>query len=159
MSRTAIARRIVYRLVVALGRHKLVAALLVIGAVLLGGSTTIESFVPASQVDVAGVQAVGADGGDCADAAMAALVDSSADRAHTAYRCMSPTILQGISEDQFVRQVANRGGTGPGARVQRVSDYQAPSGEHIVYFALTSRTQTVGYIIYLDHSGRVSKME
>ncbi len=159
MSGAIIAKRVLYRTAVSIWKHKTMAGLMVGAVALLAGGGSVLQTTPLSPgVEVAGVQAVGTDG-DCADAAMAAIVRNNSDVAHVAYRCMSPTLVQGMSEDQFVRQVANRGGTPADAKVQRLGDYQAPSGEHIVYFALTSRSQTVGYIVYLDRFGKVAKME
>jgi hypothetical protein len=96
---------------------------------------------------------------DCADAAMAAIVDKSPAAAQRAYQCMDPTFQQRVSEAQFLQQLqAQR--LPPVDKLERVGDYHNPtSGGTLVYFALDGGGQSVGYIVYLTPDGKVQKIE
>ena len=71
---------------------------------------------------------------------------------------MDPTFRQRVSEQQFVEQIQSR--AGPAAdHLARVGAYDAPNGGSMVYYALSIGNQSVGYIVYLNPTGRVLKIE
>lgn len=96
-------------------------------------------------------------GGDCADLVMRYTIAKSRDTARAAYPCYSGLEAQGITEEQFVRQVGEIAMPIAG-QVRRVGEYQAADGERIVYYALDGPTQTVGYTVYLTPDGKVRRV-
>jgi len=109
-----------------------------------------------------GVQALSASAarqeGDCADTAILAISNHQADLSQRAYACMDATYQQRVSEPEFVSQM-NQQATPNIERVARVGKYQSATGGTIVYFALEGGGESAGYIVYLDESGRVRRIE
>jgi hypothetical protein len=105
-----------------------------------------------------GASAVGPANADCADTAMAAIADKSPATAQRAYQCMAPSFQQRVSEASFVQQVQAQALPGA-ANVSRVGDYRTPSGASMVYYAVDSNGQSVGFIVYLQEDGRVLRIE
>lgn len=96
--------------------------------------------------------------GDCADTAMAAIADKSAGAAHSAYQCMESSFQQRVPEQAFVQQMQAQ--TLPNIKsLSRVGDYHAPTGDTMVYYAIDTNAQSVGYIVYLGQDGKVQKVE
>jgi hypothetical protein len=149
--------RVIARTGVGLWRHK-GTVLLGLGAAAAAGAFTLLS--PASPLagSPAGRAAPAA---DCADAAMAAVADDSPTTVQRAYDCMDPTYQQRVSEQQFASQFSARSQNGamPVDKLARVADYHVQDGGQMVYYALSSGNQSVGYIVYLDPDGKVTKVE
>jgi hypothetical protein len=139
--------RVALRSGVGLWRHRLgliVAALLVVA-------------FGAYEFTFAGASTSGGAGGDCADAAMAALTHTSDATARAAYACLGPG-MRTTSEDQFVATLQQRA-AGNG-QADRVADRHMPDGGKIVFYTVSaSDTPSVGYIVYLDPNGKVVKVE
>jgi hypothetical protein len=96
--------------------------------------------------------------GDCADTAMVALTHVSDSSARAAYACLGPG-MRTTSEDQFVTTMQQRS-PGDGGEASRVADRHTPDGGKIVFFTVSAGDMpSVGYIIYLDPNGKVSKVE
>jgi hypothetical protein len=95
---------------------------------------------------------------DCADTAMAVVFDKSAAAATRAYECMDPAFQQRVSEAQFVQQMRSQN-VGAVDKLARIGDHPNPNGGTLVYYALDGNGQSVGYIVYLDRSGKVLKIE
>jgi hypothetical protein len=107
---------------------------------------------------VASTNAVAAASNDCADTTMAAIANKSSDAAQQAYQCMDPSFQQRVPEDTFVQQIQAQ--TPPDVNsVARVGDYHTESGGSMVYYALNTNGQSVGYIVYLGQDGKVLKVE
>jgi hypothetical protein len=104
------------------------------------------------------VGAAGLDGADCADATMAAVTLRTPDSAQAAYHCLAPRFQQTVSEQQFTSQLGSTPALAD-ARVSRVGTHAMANGTTLVYYALESRTESVGYIIYLDANGRVADID
>jgi len=98
----------------------------------------------------------GAASGDCADTAMAALTHASDATARAAYDCLGPS-MRTTSEDQFVQSLQQQGA--PNAQADRVADKQTPSGKIVFFTVSTGATPPVGYIVYLDPDGKISRVE
>ena len=96
--------------------------------------------------------------GDCADTAMAAIADKSPGAAQRAYQCMDPGFQQRVTEQAFVQQIQAQ--TLPNIKsLSRVGDYHTPTGGTMVYYAVDTNAQSVGYIVYLGQDGKVQKVE
>ena len=96
--------------------------------------------------------------GDCADTAIAAIADKSAGAAQRAYQCMEPTFQQRVTEQSFVQQMQAQ--ALPNIKsLSRIGDYRTPSGGTMVYYAVDTNAQSVGYIVYLGQDGKVQKIE
>lgn len=96
--------------------------------------------------------------GDCADTAMAAIADKSPGAAQRAYQCMDPGFQQRVSEQAFVQQMQAQTLANIKS-LSRVGDYHTPSGGTMVYYAVDTNAQSVGYIVYLGQDGKVQKVE
>jgi hypothetical protein len=98
-----------------------------------------------------------ATGADCADTAMAALTHVNDATAHAAYACLGPN-MRTTSEDEFVATMKQR--ALPAAQVSRVADRAMSDGEKIVFYTISATDlPPVGYIVYLDPTGKVVKVE
>ena len=97
-------------------------------------------------------------GNDCADTAMAAIADKSPTVAQRAYQCMDPSFQQRVPEQTFVQQLQAQALPNVSA-VSRVGDYHSQTGASMVYYAVDSNGQSVGYIVYLGQSGKVLRIE
>jgi hypothetical protein len=89
---------------------------------------------------------------------MAAVANKTSQNLQQAYQCMDQSYQQKVSEQQFSTQV-KAAGSGPIAKVQRVGTHPEPNGSELVYFALDSGDQSIGYIVYLGSNGKVQKIE
>lgn len=158
MTPSFIARRIAIRTAHKLWSRRLPlagwSALLLALAVYQGAPGAMAAVGISSRVEVAGVQA----GQDCADVLMEAIVSRRATVARAAYQCMGPSLTQAMNEDEFVTQLRSRPAAA-GQRAARVGDYPTEEGGRIVYFAMKAAGSTVGYMVYLDNLGKVSKIE
>jgi hypothetical protein len=95
--------------------------------------------------------------GDCADTAMAAVTHVDESTARAAYACLGPDMRTG-SEDQFVASMRQR--STPGGEFARVADKRTNDGGRIVFYTVQSgQRAVVGYIVYLDPAGRVTRVE
>ncbi|HEY1291940.1 MAG TPA: hypothetical protein VGJ60_02515 [Chloroflexota bacterium] len=152
-----IARRVVARTGVGLWRQRggllfgLVAIAAVTGYMALGAS--VESPLAAA---ASGTPAAASS--DCADTAMAAIADKSPSAAQRAYQCMDPTFQERVPEQTFVQQMDSQALQNVN-KVARVGDYQAQGGGSMVYYAVDSNGQSLGYIVYVGQDGKVLKVE
>jgi hypothetical protein len=95
--------------------------------------------------------------GDCADTAMAAVTHADEATARAAYACLGPA-MRTTSEDQFVQGMRER--AMPSGQFDRVAEKRTSDGGHIVFFTVqASGAPAVGYIVYLDPSGKIAKVE
>ena len=106
----------------------------------------------------AGAGALSGSGGDCADTAMAALADKSPGAAQRAYQCMDPSFQQRVPEQAFVQQLQAQALPNVSS-VSRVGDYHAQSGGSMVYYAVDTNGQSVGFIVYVGQDGKVLRIE
>ena len=144
-----IAQRIAGRTVAAVWRQK---QAIVAGAVILAGLGGYWALRPAQHA------ASQTTGEDCADTTMAALASKTTQDLQQAYQCMDQSYRQRVTEQQFSTQVKSAG-SGPVAKVERVGTHPEPNGSQLVYFALDSGDQSIGYIVYLGANGKVQKIE
>lgn len=96
--------------------------------------------------------------GDCADTAMAAVTSGDDAAAHAAYACLGPG-MRNSSEDQFVASLRQRLRDVPRSHVSRVAEQRTAGGGRIVFFTVEGQGPAVGYIVYLDPQGKVTKVE
>jgi hypothetical protein len=143
MSLPFILSRIAVRTGVALWRHRLA----VIGAAVLVGALDVY------EMSFAGPSVVN---GDCADTTMAAVARVDDATARAAYACLGPS-MRSTSEDQFVSGMRQRA-LGH-AQVSRVAEQRTGDGGRIVFFTVENQGAAVGYIVYLDARGKVTKVE
>jgi hypothetical protein len=94
--------------------------------------------------------------GDCADTTMAALATSEEATARAAYACLSQG-LRNTNEDTWVETMQHR--AAPHGHVTRISDQRTQDGGHMVFFMVALQGQDVGYIVYLDSTGKVKAVE
>jgi len=149
------ARRVVARAGIGLWRQR--------GAVLFGLAATaaITGYMALGATAGSPVAASGASaaaGSDCADTAMAAIADKSPGVAQRAYQCMDPSFQERVPEQTFVQQIDSQALTSVN-NVARVGDYQTQGGGSMVYYAVDSNGQSVGYIVYVGQDGKVLKIE
>lgn len=111
----------------------------------------------AYQFTFAGPSLSTATGNDCADTAMRALTHVNDSTARAAYACLGPE-MRTTSEDQFVQSMQQRAaGT---AQADRIADRHMPDGGKIVFYTVSAGGMpAVGYIVYLDPTGKVAKVE
>jgi hypothetical protein len=82
-------------------------------------------------------------------------VDDAA--AHAAYACLG-TPMRSTGEDQFVSEMHSR--AMPTGKFDRVGDRATSDGGRIVFYMVQGGNgPAVGYIVYLDNSGKVIKVE
>jgi hypothetical protein len=96
--------------------------------------------------------------GDCADTAMAAIANKSPGAAQSAYECMDPSFQQRVPEQTFVQQMQSQELPNVN-KVARVGDYPTQSGGSMVYYAVDTNGQSIGYIVYLGQDGKVLRIE
>ena len=65
--------------------------------------------------------------------------------------------LRNTNEDAWVASMQHRETTH--GRVTRVSDQRTQDGGHMVFFKVALQGQDVGYIVYLDPTGKVKAVE
>jgi hypothetical protein len=94
--------------------------------------------------------------GDCADTTMAALASSEETTARAAYACLSQG-LRNTNEDAWVANIQRRERSH--GHVTRVSDQRTQDGGRMVFFMVALQGQDVGYIVYLDPTGKVKAVE
>jgi hypothetical protein len=96
--------------------------------------------------------------GDCADTAMAAVthVDDSAARA--AYACLGAG-MRNTNEDQFIAGMRDR--AVPSGQFDRVAEKRTIDGGRIVFYTVDAGKggTAVGYIVYLDPEGKITRVE
>jgi hypothetical protein len=66
--------------------------------------------------------------------------------------------MRHTGEEQFVQSLHERGNL-PTGRISRVADHPTSDGGHIVFYTVEAAGQSVGYIVYLDNTGLVQKIE
>jgi hypothetical protein len=106
----------------------------------------------------AGAGALSGGSGDCADTAMAALADKSPGAAQRAYQCMDPSFQQRVPEQVFAQQLQAQALPNVSS-VSRVGDYHTQSGGSMVYYAVDTNGQSVGFIVYVGQDGKVLRIE
>lgn len=148
-------RQIVDRTLAGLWRQK---NTLILGAGVLAGLASYSLFVAPGVPSAALASAVSSSAGDCADTAVAALVQRSPATLQQAYQCLDPSVQQQLSEQQFASQL-QRTTTPSVTRVDRVATYRETDGATLVYYALDGGSQSVGCIIYLGPDGKVLRIE
>jgi hypothetical protein len=143
MSMPLLLQRVAVRTGVAVWRHRLgliVASLLIVGV----GVYRMTYVAPSLS------------GADCADTAMVALTQASEASARAAYNCLGPD-MRTTSEDEFVVSLQQR--AAHDGQADRIADKDTPSGK-IVFFTVTaSHMAPVGYLVYLDEDGKISRVE
>ncbi len=150
MSGSALLRRIVARAGMGLW-HKRGSVLFALAAV-----AAITGYVALGPIST-GIGAP-ANNADCADAAMAAIANQSADAARQAYQCMDPSFQQRVPETAFIQQVHAQAVSNVNS-IARVGNYSSPAGGSIVYYAVNANGQSVGYMVYLGQDGKVLRVE
>jgi hypothetical protein len=150
MSWPALLGRVAVRTGIALWRQRI--ALIVAGVVVVAfGAYSLTFAGPA------GPAAVSGSNGDCADTAMQALTHVNDSTARAAYQCLGPG-MRTTSEDEFVATLQQRALSS--GQASRVADRETSDGGKIVFYTVSAgNTPSVGYIVYLDHSGKVVKVE
>ncbi len=111
-----------------------------------------------ASVAMPGVASPASASSDCADTVMQMLVNQTPAAAHAAYRCLSGTTTQALSEEQFVQQAQN-GGMPSVRRLSRVGQRPLPDGGTVVYFALDRNDGTLVYSVFQGPDGRVLHIE
>jgi hypothetical protein len=136
--------RVAIRAGVALWRQRI--ALIVAGLVVIAFGAYSMTFAGPSVAN-----------GDCADTAMQALTHVNDASARAAYACLGPT-MRTTSEDQFVATMQQRAISS--GQASRIADRHTSDGGKIVFFTVSAgNLPSVGYIVYLDPEGKISKVE
>jgi hypothetical protein len=91
---------------------------------------------------------------------MAALTHQNDERsARAAYACFGPALQsQSQGEEAFVRSVQQRSSARP-MHATRVADHRTPNGSRVVFYTVDVGSESVGYIVYLDRSGKVQRID
>jgi hypothetical protein len=157
ITRVALARRVAGRMSVGLWRQRggVLVGLAAIAAIT--GYMALGTMGEGPLAAAANGSSVGAST-DCADTAMAAIADKSAGAAQQAYQCMDPTFQTRVPEQTFVQQMDSQALPNVD-NVARVGDYHTQGGGSMVYYAVDSNGQSVGYIVYLGQDGKILKIE
>jgi hypothetical protein len=151
-----VARRVVARAGVGLWRHK---GGILVGLALVAAATGYMAYGATEGTPaLASGGATAAASSDCADTAMAAIAKTSSGSAQQAYQCMDPSFQQRVPEDTFVQQIDAQAPTDVNS-VARVGDYHPEAGGSMVYYAVNTSGQSVGYIVYVGQDGKVLKIE
>jgi hypothetical protein len=150
--------RVVARAGVGLWRHRVGVLLAVILCAGVGTYTVMTGLPVGSNPLAIAAGGAGASNGDCADTAMAAIADKSPDSAQRAYQCMDQSFQQRVPEQVFVQQMQTQALPNV-QKLQRVGEYQTPAGGAMVYYAVDTSGQSVGYIVYLSQDGKVLRIE
>jgi hypothetical protein len=150
-----VARRVVARAGVGLWRQK---GGLLVGLALIAAATGYLALGATEGTPAVASTGVTATANDCADTTMAAIANKSSGAAQQAYQCMDPSFQQRVPEETFVQQIEAQ--TPPDvSSVARVGDYHTETGGSMVYYAVNTSGQSVGYIVYLGQDGKVLKVE
>ncbi|HEX8966341.1 MAG TPA: hypothetical protein VF937_00575 [Chloroflexota bacterium] len=147
-------RRVAARAGLGVWRHRGGVLAAAVVSVALGGYLALNGAPLSALNPVTGVGA----SADCADTAMAAIADKSPAAAQRAYQCMDPSFQQRVPEQAFVQQMQAQSAAGV-KNLSRVGDYHPSAGGSMVYYALDTGGQSVGYIVYLGQDGKVLKIE
>ena len=118
--------------------------------------TVVVAGLAVYEVGFAGPTTAGANN-DCADTTMAAVAKIDDDAARAAYHCLGDAMKRS-GEQQFVETLHQRGDL-PDGKVSRVGDHRTIDGGRIVFFTVEAGGQSVGYIVYMNKSGLVDKIE
>jgi hypothetical protein len=94
--------------------------------------------------------------GDCADTTMAAVTRVDDDMARAAYACLQSN-MRNTSEESFVAGLHQRDMAQ--GQVSRVGDQKTKNGGRIVFYTVEQQGTAVGYIVYLDPTGKVIRVE
>lgn len=157
-------RRVAARAGLGVWRHRgamLMGAVVVLGiAGYLAVSPAPGSHLPPNLESIIGSSdgSFAATANDCADTAIAAIANKSSAVAQRAYQCMDPIFQQRVTEQVFVQQMQAQALTNIKS-LSRIGVYHTPSGGTMVYYAVDTNAQSVGYIVYLGQDGKVQKIE
>jgi hypothetical protein len=143
-----VAARVAARLGYAMWRHR----------VALLGSAIIVGALATFQISAAGA-GVSDSGSDCADTTMTALTRGTEDAARAAYACLDPSLRSGQGEEAFVRSVQQRSAAGRHMHATRVADHRSANGGRVVFYTVDVGPESVGYVVYLDRSGKVNRID
>jgi hypothetical protein len=149
MRTTTILAHIASRTGIAVWRHRFTV---LTGLVALAGLSIYQvGFAGPSQLPSSSASS------DCGDIAMNAVAQVDDEAARAAYRCMGAEMRRS-GEQQFVDSLHDRGDM-PKGRVSRVGEHGTPDGGRIVFYTIEAGGTAVGYIVYLDQTGLVQKIE
>jgi hypothetical protein len=94
--------------------------------------------------------------GDCADTTMAAIAKVDDDASRAAYECLDVS-MRHASEETFVADMHEP--DMPHGIVTRIGDKQTPDGGRVVFYAVETRGDVIGYMIYLNNQNKVVRVE
>ena len=94
---------------------------------------------------------------DCADVAMTAVTHSDDASARAAYACLGAG-MRTSSEDAFVAGMRQNGV--PDSQFDRVAEKRLADGSRVVFYTVEGAgSPPMGYIVYLDKQGKISRVE
>lgn len=144
MASPSILGRVAVRTGLALWRHRV--QVLALGLVVGGlGATMASAAVPPPV-------------GDCADVTMRAVSVRTPEAARMAYGCLDRGFASRVNQEQFVGMIRNRESQGA-EQAMRVAEHRVPNGGRIVFYVMNSPSASVGYVVYLDNDGKVTRIE
>ncbi|HEV7666311.1 MAG TPA: hypothetical protein VGQ62_22445 [Chloroflexota bacterium] len=152
---TYLLQRIGARALAGLWRQKQTLAVGMAMLVGVVGYLVLSPTLLATPAAAAGVTPSG--GTTCADTTMTAIAQKTPAALQQAYQCMDVTFQQRTTEQQFAAQVQASGLVV--THIARVGVYHDPSGSTLVYYALNSTTQSIGYVVYVDANGLVAHVQ
>jgi hypothetical protein len=158
---TYVFRRVATRAIAGLWRQKQALALGTATIAVIAGYMASSPALLATPVAAAPAAASGAvtatTGTACADTTMMAIAQKTPTALQQAYQCLDASAQQRMNEQQFAAQVQASGPTV--TNIARIGIYHDPSGSSLVYYALSSTTQSIGYVVYLDANGLVADVQ
>ena len=129
---------------------------LLVGGVLVGAMLAYLTLMPSLSLGNAATQS---NANDCADTVMAAVVGVGTPAIQQqAYQCMDPAIQQRVSQQEFSSQF-QASQIADVTKVSRLGSYGTQTGAELVYYAVDAGQQSVGFVVYLSPTGKVTKID
>jgi hypothetical protein len=154
---TYVFRRVATRAIAGLWRQKQALALGTATIAVIAGYMALSPALLAAAPAAASGAVTATTGTACADTTMMAIAQKTPNALQQAYQCLDASAQQRMNEQQFAAQVQASGPTV--TNIARIGIYHDPSGSSLVYYALSSTTQSIGYVVYLDANGLVADVQ
>jgi hypothetical protein len=151
-------QRVATRAAIGLWHHK---QTLIVGAIMLAAMATYVSMAsPVVSLGSIGLTGRASGSQDCADTVMAAVLGIGATSIQQqAYNCMDPSFQQRVSQQEFTTQFGTGSQAASITRVSRLGTYDSQSGADLVYYAVETPAQSVGFVVYLNPDGKVMMID
>jgi hypothetical protein len=146
----SLGQRVVARAAVGLWQQK---QTLIMGALLSGAMV---GYLLIGQPALPGVAA--ASRADCADAVLSVALGAGAPAVQQqAVQCMDASLQEHSIQQELAAQFG-AAGHGPISKVSRLGTYDTENGGQLVYYAIDAGTQSLGVVVYVSETGKVTRI-